>query len=579
MTPGMRLSCAAAAFVFAMLAAFLPTEWYHDLPRDPDLPERPFDGSSLLRLMFFLEALVLGSLGATGWIPAREARPVPVPTSSTADDLSPRAARLLLATVIVLAVALRGFRLGSDLWLDEIATVGTYASRPLSEVYATYLSPGNHLLNSLLLKISAALFGTSEWAVRLPAAAFGAATIPVMYAAARLAMSRAASLGAALLVAVSYHHIFFSQNARGYSAHLFAVLLSSALLADAIRRDRARTWVAYVLAMTVGLVALMTSAFTFGAHVIVGTIAVLGRRRAGVNPHPLAVRLLLAFAATAFLALQVYAIALPDVIAIYPSVYAVQGSGYALFSAEFVAEIVRGTSVGFAAGLAALPFIGAAVAGFIVLTRRNWVLSASITLTLVVTLVFLVLRGQSIAPRFLLPVLPLAILSCTAAIDALALFLARRGRLSLPGARIFALAFSSAIAAASLMALPSYYSAPKQPYRQAIRHIESQRRMHREVIVVYPATGAFRYYLPREGVRDTQGYHFVTSAAAYDSSLANVTGRRAVLVTTLFRVLQSESPAVATRITREWKEVRSFRGTLGGGSIVLWERLQTPATP
>ena len=39
--------------------------------------------------------------------------------------------------------------------------------------------------------------------------------------------SRLEAAGAALILTVSYHHIWFSQNARGYTAVLFFVVLST----------------------------------------------------------------------------------------------------------------------------------------------------------------------------------------------------------------------------------------------------------------------------------------------------------------------------------------------------------------
>ncbi len=570
-----RIAFLVASVVLVMFAAALPSGWYDALPRNTNLPPRPFDGMMLLRMTFLVQALVFAALAVTGWKPAPERHSLRAAPSSSPqgnDDVSSNHAVAILAFIIAVAIVFRVYRLGSDLWLDEIATVGTYAARPLAEVYAAYLSPGNHLLNSLLLKISVAVFGESEWSVRLPAVAFGVATIPAMYWAARLAMSRAASLGAALLLAVSYHHIFFSQNARGYSGHLFFTLVSSALLASALRRDRLSKWVAYVLSMTLGFAVLMTTAFTLGAHVIVGAIALASRWRDGISLRPLAMRLGIAFAAAGFFAFQVYAVSIPDVIAIYPTIYAVQGSGYVLFSREFATELIRGLSAGFAVGIVVLPFVAVAAGGFIILIRRNWALASSLALVVALTVAFLLIRGQSIAPRLLLSGLPLAILSCLATVDAAALLLARRGVVSRFRARALTFGVAAGLSAASLLALPRYYSAPKQPYRSAIRYVEVQRRSGDDVVVVYPAVGGFRYYLPREGVNDTRAYHFVTDASDYDSALRSLAADKGLLVTTLFRVLHSASPELTQRIDQDWVAVTVFRGTLGGGGMTIWRR-------
>ncbi len=568
-----RLALLGLSAALALASALFPTEWYQLLPRARGGPPRPFDGTTLLRLTFLTEALVAAAFAITGWRPSADAAlagttaPIHLPKD---EDISRVRALVLLALVFVFAVLLRTFRMDLDLWLDEIATVRGYAARPLLEIFGSYLSPGNHLLNSLLVRISTSVFGVSEWSVRLPAVVFGIATIPAMYYAARLAMSRAASVGSALLLAVSYHHIFFSQNARGYSGYLFFILLGTALFGSVLRRESFLKWAAYVLVMSLSFAALMTAAFAFAAHVIVGAIALLLRRRRGLPVRPLVERLTLAFGAIGLLAFHIYAISIPDVIAIYPTVFNVQGSGYVFFSREFFAEIARGVSAGFAFGVAAIPLLAVGAAGFVILLRRSWVLGMGLLLSVAVTVFYLLLRGQSVAPRLLLPALPLAILSCMATVDALAYSRRRPGFLSRIPSRYLSLGFCAVLTVASVLTLPGYYSAPKQPYRQTIRYLR-EAEPQSDVIVVFPGAGGFQYYLAREGV-DAANYHYVMTMAEYDLAMRSSRIGRGVLATTLFRVLRSTSPPLAEKIEEEWVPVRSFRGTLGDGGITLWRK-------
>lgn len=571
----MRLALLGLSLGLALAAVLFPTGWYEAMPRAADLPPRMIEGTTLLRLTFLIEALLVAGFAVTCWSPDPEPDVIGVRPAShdpDGDDLSRKQALVLLSIVFVVGVVLRVFRLELDLWLDEIATVSMYAARPMLEIYGSYLSPGNHLLNSLLIRASSLVFGVSEWSVRLPAVLLGAATIPVMYWAARLAMSRAASVGAALLLAVSYHHIFFSQNARGYSGYLLFVLLSSALLASVLRRGSFARWTGYVFATALGFAALMTTAFALVAQVMVGAAALWLRRRRGIPLRPLLERLAIAFGAVGLLAFQIYAVAIPDVVAIYPTVFNVQGSGYVFFSREFLAEIARGLSAGFALGIAALPLLAVAGGGFIILFRRSWVLAASLLLSVAVTVVFLLVRGQSIAPRLLLAGLPLAILSCMATVDAIARSRRRPGFLTRVPSRVLALGLSAILAVASALTLPAYYSAPKQPYRQAIRHLETTKTAQSDVIVIYPAVGGFRYYLRQEAVPDSLAYHFVNTMADYDFALQSGDAGRQLLATTLFRVLRSSTPLLAERVEREWVPVKTFRGTLGDGNVMVWRR-------
>jgi hypothetical protein len=329
--------------------------------------------------------------------------------------------------------------------------------------------------------------------------------------------------------------------------------------------------------MTLGFAALMTTAFTFGAHVVVAASFVIWRWRKGILAPGEAARPLIGFAAAALLSFQVYAIALPDVIAIYPTVFAVQGSGYIILSREFLNELVRGVSSGFSLfGIAVLPVIAFGVVGFAALFRRSWVLATSLALTVALTIVFLLLRGQSVAPRMLLTLLPLAILSAVAAFDAASTLAARRWKPGPGGARAMLIGVSAVACVVSVLALPSYYSAPKQPYRATLRRLEAQPRAGERVILVFPAAGGFRYYLARQSV-DTARYRFVTTAADYDSVYAPPFRSEDRLVTTLFRVLRSTEPALADRVERDWVPSSVLRGTLGGGDMTIWRpRLARP---
>ena len=55
--------------------------------------------------------------------------------------------------------------------------------------------------------------------------------------------------------------------------------------------------------------------------------------------------------------------------------------------------------------------------------------------------------------------------------------------------------------------------------------------------------------------------------------------RPVLLVTTLRRILRINSPEAAERIERDWREIRSFPGTIGGGRITIWSRRRAAAEP
>src|SRR5688572_8834001 len=83
--------------------------------------------------------------------------------------------------ILAAATALRLYELGTGLWLDEILTNVSYARMSFGQIVTTYDSQNQHFLFSLLAQAAFQLFGESPWALRLPAAIFGVASIWAMY--------------------------------------------------------------------------------------------------------------------------------------------------------------------------------------------------------------------------------------------------------------------------------------------------------------------------------------------------------------------------------------------------------------
>src|SRR5262249_20183377 len=147
-----------------------------------------------------------------------------------------------------------------------------------------------------------------EWAIRLPAVLWGTLTVPALYWCARQLFDRLHSLAAAFLLAVSYQHVFFSQNARGYTASLLFGLLAATLLARALSDDRLGLWLAYVAASVLAIAAVPTGAFVIAGQLVVALAALIrGWRRDGRGARGLLVRIAVVYGAVAVLAVQLYA--------------------------------------------------------------------------------------------------------------------------------------------------------------------------------------------------------------------------------------------------------------------------------
>ncbi len=124
-----------------------------------------------------------------------------------------------LYPIVLLAAALRLFRLESEsYWLDEAVSVTTVLSNTPYELLVSV--PGNDPhppLYYLLLSGWTAVFGTGELATRLLSAFAGIATVVVLYGVGRRLFDREVGAVAALLVAVSPFHVWYSQEVRMYS--------------------------------------------------------------------------------------------------------------------------------------------------------------------------------------------------------------------------------------------------------------------------------------------------------------------------------------------------------------------------
>lgn len=173
--------------------------------------------------------------------------------------------RSILALTLA-GAALRLFQLHSDLWLDEVVSLVTYFRLSPLAVWTAYESPNQHVLYSFLASISRALLGESAWSVRLPAALAGIASIPAFFSLARAVLPARDALLATALLTVSYHHIWFSQSARGYAGMMLAAIAGTAILLDNRKAPRRWHWPAYAVTMAAGMLFLQNTLFVVLGH-------------------------------------------------------------------------------------------------------------------------------------------------------------------------------------------------------------------------------------------------------------------------------------------------------------------------
>jgi len=154
----------------------------------------------------------------------------------------------LLAAALIVAAYLRFKDLGvPSYWLDEILGDMLTTHHASTAPWWRWLTGLEHEHGPLyyLGQLAARAFGRGEFAGRLPAALFGLAAIPLVFFAARELGGWAAGVAAAIVLAASPLHVYYSREARPYAL----LMLLTAVMLIALLRARTGLAVAAAIAM------------------------------------------------------------------------------------------------------------------------------------------------------------------------------------------------------------------------------------------------------------------------------------------------------------------------------------------
>jgi hypothetical protein len=257
-------ACLAASLVPTDLLLAMAAKY--SLSGDPSI-ERMFDGlPARLRIV----GAIYGLLAALCIVNSRRLGEFASDLSDTAPLDLRRARRRLAATfrgegiyllaalILILAAgaALRVCFLRQPIRFDEAWTYESFVRMPASLIPLRYNVPNNHILNSLLIKLTTSLFGGTEVAIRLPALFWGVLSIPACFALTwRLAGVRAALIATALLAPCSIL-VEYSALGRGYSC-IGAMFLLMLLAGHHAARSRSPAgWTIMVIAGALGAYAI-----------------------------------------------------------------------------------------------------------------------------------------------------------------------------------------------------------------------------------------------------------------------------------------------------------------------------------
>jgi 4-amino-4-deoxy-L-arabinose transferase-like glycosyltransferase len=513
---------------------------------------------------FWKGLLLFHALLLWAWARARHTEPDAAPPVAPAgpDAVAAksdwlRSPTVWLGLLLLAGLLLRLVRLEDGLWFDEIKTLVRYVSLSVGEITTTFDDQNQHVLYSVLARVSTDVLGVTRSALRLPAVLLGVASLWGVYHFGREVTSRGEALLATGLLTFSYHHVWFSQNARGYTGLLLWSLLASALFLRLLRNDRPNRYslaLAYGASVALATYTHMTAVVLFGAHLLIAAWA-LWRRPGdmdGLAPAPRPIVWGLVLGAT--LSAQLYAFVLPQMTEtlLTPSI---EGVSIAWKNpAWLIRETLTGLSRGLPGGWIAL-VVGSAItlAGLASYWKKHpravWVmiLPAAITASVILAL------GHNLWPRFFF-----FSAGFGAIIVIRGLFVSTRLVLR---RRTNAVGF----AVAALLILGSATTVPgawgdKQDFVGAARYVDEHRSDSDAVVMLDMCILPYDEYWERD---------WLIVPDVRELERVELGHERTWLVYSFPASLQTLQPDVWDRMQTHYRAAASFPGTVNGGEIVV----------
>jgi hypothetical protein len=159
-----------------------------------------------------------------------------------------------LLLVLGIGIAVRAYFLAQPMRYDEAYTFLNYVNGDFTRAFY-YPIPNNHVLHTLLAKLSTHIWGAHPESIRLPALLAGIASIPLVFCLCRELLRGPSGLFAAASIAVFPYLVLYSTNARGYSIIVF---LSLGLMFVGLRFSRESSVEASAILSLIAAFGLMT---------------------------------------------------------------------------------------------------------------------------------------------------------------------------------------------------------------------------------------------------------------------------------------------------------------------------------
>jgi len=461
---------------------------------------------------------------------------------------------LLLALMLLVSLGLRLYQLDSGLWHDEVITYVNYVSMPLGEIVSTYRDQNQHFLFSILARMAIDTFGAGGWALRLPAVLFGVGSIWALYLFAAQVTGRTEALLSAALLAFSYQHIWFSQNARGYSGLLFWALLASWAFVKAQRRADKRYWLLYSVFCALGVYTHMSMLFMMLGHSASYALdAVRDPNGRQLKRHA---DFAISLGLTGLFIFQLHALVLPQILYHGNEVSTVPAWKNPLWALYEFAAALR---ISFSNGLVIAAGLAVFALGAWDLVKRKRAVIDFLLIPCVATAAVVVATGHHLWPRFFFFAFGFM---CVVAVRGIFRAVSTTVSLSRIPARTTPLL---QVAACLLLIVFSALSirhayVPKQDFLGALNFVEGQIAPGDAVATV--GLAGFTYEkLYRKN------WPAVQTLAQLDAIRAN--SPRTWLVYTFPPEVRAVYPEIMSSVDRDFQTVRVFPGSVGSGNVFV----------
>ena len=547
-----------AGTLLVLAGILLPTDATIEFLRGTPVMQLETDLRDQLQLgvMLFRYCLVLLGIAtaAIAFLSGRQQNSYPAKAAAT-----PRGDVLSAPLLLVLAIAtvIRFYRLDAGLWIDEIMTYVNYANQPFGVLVSTYDTQNHHILYSLFTHASFLIFGEGAWSLRLPAVLFGVGSILALYVFAREFVTRREAVLSAALLALSYHHVWFSQNARGYTTLLFFTLLSSWFLVRALREGRPSLWLWFAAMAALGVYVHMTMLF-----MVIGQFLIFlwyRFRHSTVHWQDVMGEFLAGFFMAGLLTMTLYALVLPQLLG------GIFMQGVETTIEEWtnpvwtVLEVIRNMQIGFTgslvAAIAALIFL----VGLYRFFRDASLVAQLLVVPALITICVILALGHPMFPRTFFFLMGFGVMIII------------RGTLVTgeTGARLLHLRFNSptlagtalciAIIMVSALSIPSAW-APKQDYSGAYKYVTQQ--SNAGDIVVTAGVAAITY-------KNFYDVEWPVIETLQDLENIRIAHQRTWFIYTMPLHMRSAFPAIWEALEKEFTVAKTFHGTLGDGTIFI----------